>query len=111
MARGSPAGAGDLDMDGQTSVFEAFVAAARGVELFYAGEGRMATERALLEETWRAHAERLVGPPTLEVVQDPLVIAADGVQRLLGLCIGAGGLRSESEAALLDNELKVGKLA
>lgn len=49
-AIGSPAGAGDLDMDGQTSVLEAFVAAARGVEMFYAQEGRMATEHALIED-------------------------------------------------------------
>ncbi len=47
---GAPAGAGDLDMDGQVSVLEAFIAAARSVELFYAGEGRMATEHALIED-------------------------------------------------------------
>lgn len=46
----APAGAGDLDMDGQVSVLEAFVAAARRVELFYAGEGRMATEHALIDD-------------------------------------------------------------
>lgn len=47
---GAPAGEGDLDMDGQVSVLEAFVAAARGVELFYAGEGRLSTEHALIED-------------------------------------------------------------
>ena len=47
---GAPAGEGDLDMDGQVSVLEAFIAAARGVELFYAGEGRLATEHALLDD-------------------------------------------------------------
>lgn len=47
---GAPDAVGDLDMDGQTSVLEAFVAASREVELFYANEGRMATEHALVED-------------------------------------------------------------
>ena len=47
---GTTAGEGDLDMDGQVSLLEAFIAAARRVELFYSGEGRLATEHALLED-------------------------------------------------------------
>jgi hypothetical protein len=49
-AIGGAGAAGDLDMDGQTSVLEAFVSAARGVELFYAGEGRLSTEHALIDD-------------------------------------------------------------
>jgi hypothetical protein len=40
----------DLDKDEQTSLLEAFLAAAAGVREFYAGEGRLATEHALLDD-------------------------------------------------------------
>ncbi|MCA9118864.1 MAG: hypothetical protein H6822_16255 [Planctomycetaceae bacterium] len=40
----------DLDKDEQTSLLEAFIAAAKGVEEFYESEGRLATEHALLED-------------------------------------------------------------
>ncbi len=40
----------DLDKDGQTSLLEAFLTAARRVAAFYAGEGRLATEHALLDD-------------------------------------------------------------
>ncbi len=42
--------AADLDQDGQTSVLEAFVSAAAEVGRFYADDGRMATEAALLDD-------------------------------------------------------------
>jgi hypothetical protein len=41
----------DLDRDGQTSVLEAFLAAARGVAEFYEQEARLATEHPLLDDT------------------------------------------------------------
>lgn len=40
----------DLDKDGQTSLFEAFLAASRRTEEFYETEGRLATEHALLDD-------------------------------------------------------------
>ena len=40
----------DLDKDGQTSVLEAFVSAARQTADFYKDEGRLATEHALLDD-------------------------------------------------------------
>lgn len=42
--------AADLDKDGQTSLLEAFLAAAHGTEAFYKENGRLATEHALLED-------------------------------------------------------------
>jgi hypothetical protein len=42
--------AADLDKDGQTSLLEAFVMASRRVAEFYEGEGRLATEHALLDD-------------------------------------------------------------
>jgi len=47
-AIGSPQA--DLDKDGQTSVLEAFVSAARQTADFYKDEGRLATEHALLDD-------------------------------------------------------------
>jgi hypothetical protein len=40
----------DLDKDGQTSLLEAFLMAARRVADFYSTEGRLATEHALLDD-------------------------------------------------------------
>ncbi len=40
----------DLDHDGQTSLLEAFLAAAARVAEFYKAEGRLATEHALIED-------------------------------------------------------------
>jgi hypothetical protein len=40
----------DLDKDGQTSLLEAFLTASARVEEFYSSEGRLATERALLDD-------------------------------------------------------------
>ena len=40
----------DLDKDGQTSLLEAFLHAARDVEAFYKLEGRLATEHALIDD-------------------------------------------------------------
>jgi hypothetical protein len=42
--------AADLDKDGQTSLLEAFLMASRRVSEFYATEGRLATEHALLDD-------------------------------------------------------------
>src|SRR4029453_6897332 len=41
----------DLDKDEQTSLLEAFLMATAGVKEFYANEGRLATEHALLDDT------------------------------------------------------------
>ena len=40
----------DFDKDGQTSLLEAWLAAAEGVAKFYETEGRLATEHSLLED-------------------------------------------------------------
>ncbi len=40
----------DLDKDGQTSLLEAYLTASRDVAEFYAGEQRLATEHALLDD-------------------------------------------------------------
>jgi hypothetical protein len=40
----------DLDKDDQTSLLEAFLAAATGTKEFYDGEGRLATEHAILDD-------------------------------------------------------------
>jgi hypothetical protein len=42
--------AADLDKDEQTSLFEAFLAASAKLREFYAAEGRLATEHALLDD-------------------------------------------------------------
>jgi hypothetical protein len=42
--------AADLDKDGQTSLLEAYLMAAREVEQFYKEDGRLATEHALLDD-------------------------------------------------------------
>ena len=42
--------AADLDKDEQTSLLEAFLRAAAGVKEFYASEGRLATEHALIDD-------------------------------------------------------------
>jgi hypothetical protein len=42
--------AADIDRDGQTSVLEAFVTAAQQVQSFYAENGRLATEHALIDD-------------------------------------------------------------
>lgn len=42
--------AADLDKDDQTSLFEAFLSAARDTAEFYEGEGRIATEHPLLDD-------------------------------------------------------------
>lgn len=42
--------AADLDKDGQTSLLEAFLMASRKVADFYEGEGRLATEHALIDD-------------------------------------------------------------
>ena len=47
-AIGNPAA--DLDKDGQTSLLEAYLLAARQVEQFYKEAGRLATEHALLDD-------------------------------------------------------------
>jgi len=40
----------DLDKDGQTSLLEAFLTASHRVDEFYSAEGRLVTERALLDD-------------------------------------------------------------
>lgn len=40
----------DLDKDGQTSLFEAFLSGSRRTQQFYESEGRLATEHALLDD-------------------------------------------------------------
>lgn len=40
----------DLDKDGQTSLFEAYLSASRRTEAFYDAEGRLATEHSLLDD-------------------------------------------------------------
>ena len=40
----------DLDKDGQTSLFEAYLSASRRTQEFYDSEGRLATEHALLDD-------------------------------------------------------------
>lgn len=42
--------AADLDKDGQTSLFEAWLTASRGTAEFYKADGRLATEHALLDD-------------------------------------------------------------
>src|SRR5690606_28587511 len=47
--------AADIDRDGQTSLLEAFVTAAQRVQAFYAEQGRLATEHALLDDNGDGH--------------------------------------------------------
>ena len=49
----------DLDKDEQVSLLEAYLLAAAGVREFYAGEGRLASEHPLLDDT----GDRLGTPP------------------------------------------------
>lgn len=48
----------DLDKDGQTSVFEAFLSASRKTDQFYESEGRLATEHSLLDDNGDAQGIR-----------------------------------------------------
>lgn len=48
----------DLDKDGQTSLFEAFLAASRRTDQFYESEGRLATEHSLLDDNGDAQGIR-----------------------------------------------------
>jgi hypothetical protein len=50
LARAIADPAADLDKDGQTSLLEAYLAAARQVEQFYKEQGRLMTEHALLDD-------------------------------------------------------------
>ena len=50
LARAIADPAADLDKDGQTSLLEAYLAAARQVEQFYKDQGRIMTEHALLDD-------------------------------------------------------------
>lgn len=59
LAQAITAPAADLDKDGQTSLLEAFLSAARQVAEFYELEGRLATEHALLDD----NGDRLGTPP------------------------------------------------
>lgn len=49
-ARAFEGDAADIDNDGVTSLLEAFLFASRGVREFFEGEGRIATEQALLDD-------------------------------------------------------------
>jgi hypothetical protein len=48
----------DLDKDGQTSVFEAYLSASRQTDQFYESEGRLATEHSLLDDNGDAQGIR-----------------------------------------------------
>ena len=61
--------ASDLDRDGQTSVLEAFLAASRRVGDFYAGERRLATEHALIDDTGDSRGTPAEWYRGLQVVQ------------------------------------------
>ncbi len=76
--------AGDTDKDGAVSVLEAFEYASRGVREWYRQAGRLATERALIDDTGdgRGREAEAAGP-------DGLISA-----RLL---LGAGPVRDEAE--------------
>jgi|GEM_PF-271483 len=78
-AIGSPRA--DLDQDGSTSVLEAFLFAAKETQTFYAENGRMATEHALIDD----NGDRLGTPADwfqgVRVIKRPdgkLASAADG---------------------------------
>jgi mannose-6-phosphate isomerase-like protein (cupin superfamily) len=47
--------AADLDKDGQTSLLEGFLSASRKAAEFYASEGRLATEHALIDDNGDSH--------------------------------------------------------
>jgi hypothetical protein len=49
-AQSIAAAAADLDKDGQTSLLEAFLLAAKRTEQFYADNNRLATEHALIDD-------------------------------------------------------------
>jgi hypothetical protein len=51
LSRAIQEGSVDLDKDNQTSLLEAFLAAAAGVREFYEQEARLATEHALIDDT------------------------------------------------------------
>jgi len=76
--------AGDLDKDGAVSVLEAFEYASRGVREWYRQAGRLATERALIDDTGdgRGREAEEAGP--------------DGLQSAR-LFLGAGPVRDEAE--------------
>ncbi len=51
----------DLDKDGQVSLLEAFLKAATATEEFYAGDGRLATEHAVLDDNGDGRSVPLAG--------------------------------------------------
>ncbi len=77
-AIGDPAA--DLDKDGEVSVLEAWLTAARRVAAFYKDEGRLATEHSLLED----NGDGLGTPPEwfegVRAVKKPKTGAADGLR-------------------------------
>ncbi len=71
----------DLDKDGQTSLLEGWLAAARRVTEFYEGAGRIVTEHALLEDNGDALGTRVEAYEGLELRQRPTGgREADGVR-------------------------------
>lgn len=86
----------DLDKDGQTSLLEAFLAASARVTEFYAAEGRLATEHALLDDNGDGLGTR---PDWFRGVR-PVQKAADGAS-LDGYRAGQFHLvRSKAEDAM-----------
>ncbi len=58
MARAINSDEGDLDKDGQVSLLEAFLLAAKLTEEFYVSEGRLSTEHALMDDNGDAKGTR-----------------------------------------------------
>ena len=70
----------DLDKDGQTSLLEAFVLAARQTADFYRNEGRLATEHALLDDNADGLGTQADWFRGVRAVKKPQKGAADGMR-------------------------------
>jgi hypothetical protein len=102
LARALADPAADLDHDGQVSLLEAFLLAARQVDQFYRDQGRLTTEHALLDD----NGDGLGTPPEwfqgVRAVKTPEKgKSADGVrahQMILARGQSEQGLRAEARA-------------
>lgn len=110
----SISGAGaDLDKDGQTSLLEAFVSAARQTAEFYKSEGRLSTEHALLDDNGDALGTQADWFRGVRAVKKPEKGGIDGLrahQLHLVRNQQEKGLSEETRRRRDDLELAISKL-
>ena len=98
----------DLDKDGQTSLLEAFVAASTKTQDFYASDGRLATELALLDDNGDGYGTPANWFSGTRAVKKPKTGKADGLAaNQTFLTRNKTGLQLSPEAEARRNELEL----